>query len=211
MKISKKMGKMTAVATAALGLSLGAASASADFIDGSISFSDGFATPPGLVSTDIAFDIDSANTTVTNVLGDFIGFAAPGQFVDSAGPIDTGAPGGTLYSVGGFTFSWGIITSDTNGALSCIGQLCTDTRALQITGTVSGNGFDATEFAANWTANGACAKDGMATACVDGTYSASWSSSVVALGIPPEVPAPGVLALMSIGLLGLAYQRRRKA
>ena len=130
----------------------------------------------------------------------------------SAGPIDTVTPGGTLYQVGGFTFSWGTISSDTNQALSCIGSLCTDTRALQIQGTVSGNGFDATEFAANWTSNGACAKAQGSVSCVAGTYSASWSSSVVALGTPPvDMPTPGVLLLMSAGLLGLAYQRRRKA
>ena len=213
MKINKKISKFAAAAAAALGLSMGAASASAAFITGSISFSDGFATPPGLVSTATFFDIDSANTTVGGMpLGDFAGFVLPGQAVTSAGPIDTVTPGGTLYQVGGFTFSWGTISSDTNQALSCIGSLCTDTRALQIQGTVSGNGFDATEFAANWTSNGACAKAQGSVSCVAGTYSASWSSSVVALGTPPvDMPTPGVLLLMSAGLLGLAYQRRRKA
>lgn len=209
MKLTRKINRLAAIAGATLALSFGASSASAAFINGSISFSDGFSTIPTLVSTDTFFDINAANTDATATTDDFALFIVTPPAVDvaAAGDIDTLAPAGTLYEVGGFTFNFGNIVSDTSMALTCNLGLCLDSRTLQITGTVTGNGFDETAFVALWTANGACA--GAGGVCTGG-YSPTWSSSVVALG-RIQVPAPGALLLMSLGLLGLAYQRRSKA
>lgn len=205
-----KLKSFSTAALVTLGLAFGAASANAAFINGSISFSDGFSTVPALVSTATFFDINSTDTDATASTGDFAPFIVtpPAVDVTSAGDINTLAPSGSIYVVGGFTFTFSLITQDTSMALSCANGLCVDSRTLRIAGTVTGNGFDATSWIGLWTANGSCA--GAAGACTGG-YSPTWSSSIVAIGRNTQVPAPGALALMSIGLLGLGLHRRRKA
>jgi hypothetical protein len=197
--------KFTAVTAVALGLAFGATPASATFINGSIGFADGFSGVSTPVSTAPFFDVNSSITEATLAIGDFATFVvAPPVGVTSAGDIDTNAPGGTLYAVGGFTFSFQSITDDTNQLLSCFAGLCTDSRTLTITGAVSGNGFEDTAYIGVWSANGACLDS--SGACAPSSYSATWSSSIVALGI--AVPEPGSVALVSIGLAGLGWSRR---
>lgn len=207
MKINKKLSRLGAAAAATLGLTLGAASANAAFISGSISFSDGFDPIPVVVSDTSFFDINSAATVTFAGTGDFAGIAA----VNSAGDIDVSSPGGVLYDVPGFTFTLDDIIGQAVGALSCNNGLCTDNRQLTLIGTVSGGGFDDTFWQGTFTANGSCA--GANGACTDNTtYSATWSSSLTALERPPVVvPVPGALALFGIGLAGLGWNRRRTA
>lgn len=207
MTINKKLGRLGVAAVASLGLTLGAASANADFISGSISFSDGFDPIPVVVSDTSFFDIDSDNTVTFAGSGDFSGIGT----VNSAGDIDVGAPGGVLYDVPGFSFTLDNIIGEAVGALACNNGLCTDNRQLTLIGTVSGGGFDDTFWQGTFTANGSCA--GANGACTDNTtYSATWSSSLTALERPPEeMPVPGALALLGIGLAGLGWTRRRNA
>ncbi len=182
-------------------------SAQAAPITGSVSVADGFVTPYGLVSTTTNFDIDSIGLVNTPTL-DFDTFLNSGSPFANAGFVNTVAPGGVLFTAGGFSFTLtSALISDT-GAITCSNNLCTDSRTVSVGGVVSGNSFDATGWVGVFTANGSCV--GTAGACTNpATYSANWSLSLSALG--NTVPEPGSLALVGLGLLlsaGAAKRRR---
>ena len=191
----------------AVGLALSTTTASAAFITGSISFSDGFDTLPpppttsivsGLTAFDIANPIqvngptgDFAGTTAATAY-DFDIIALPTNFFDT----DTG-----------FNFLLtGAVTGSTS-PLNCVGGLCTDDIQLNVTGIVSGAGFDDTLFLGSWTANATClGADGLCDSDVTG----SWSASLTATGQEvPTVPVPATLALIGLGLIGIGYKRRK--
>ncbi len=201
----KKIASLGAAVALSLGMS---AAAQAAFINGSISFTGDFDGIPGDIVNDAnLFSIFSASAT--SATGDFAGLSGA---ADSFGDLNLTAPGGTLYSIGGFDFLLDAIGTVTRVPLSCssIG-LCTDSITVEVSGTVTGTGFDPTVFAGTWTANGSCGGSG--SSCT-GAPSASWSSSLTALGInpnPPQVPAPGALAMLGLGMIGFAGARRRKS
>lgn len=96
--------------------------------------------------------------------------------------IDPFAPQG-LWEAGGFSFSTNTLDVDFQNAA---------TMTLSGVGTVSGNGFDATEGSWSMSANQL-------------TFSAFTITAD-----PSPVPAPGLLALVGLGLIGIGISRRLK-
>ena len=91
----------------------------------------------------------------------------------------------SLWSVGGFTFSMDIVSIVTQNATNLV---------LSGSGTITGNGFEATE--GTWEFTGQTASD----------ITFSWSSSNATV-----VPVPAAVWLFATCLLGLAGVARRKA
>ena len=200
----------------ALGLALGAGNAAAAFINGSISASGGFETLPtpptgSIVSALTAFDVQSTAAAIAPT-GDFSGTPV----VATAYDFDIMSLPTNFFDTGnGFSFQLTEATISSISGLTCDAQgLCADSIAIDLTGLVSGPGFDTTAFSGSWTAQGSCIGSG--STCTNDP-SASWSASLSALGVaappppPPSVPEPALPLLLGSGLLGLAGLRRRKA
>ena len=197
------MKKTLSLATA-LTLSLGiTAAAQAAFINGSLSFTGDFTSIPGTIVNDANF-FDIASVLATTGTGDFFGISGSAT---SFGDLDLNNPATTLYGIGGFSFDLTEITGVTRTPLSCQGGLCTDDIKVNLKGIVSGNGYDPTIFLGTWTGNGSCGGSG--SSCTS-PPSASWSSSLTAIGQAPQpVPAPGALAMLGLGMIGFGAARRK--
>jgi hypothetical protein len=200
--LKTKIAGLSAAALLAASLSM---PASAAFISGTISFSDGLDTLGDIVSDLTVFDI-GAPTNASGGTGSFLGVSG----LTTTSDIDISAPGGVIYSIGGFTFTLTSISAVVIDPFACSGGLCEDGKEFNISGTVTAAGFDASTFIGKFTANGSCL-EGIPGACEDGTQSGSWSSSVVATGRPSQTPVPATLGLIGLALAGLGWTRRSKA
>lgn len=188
-----------------------AMSAQAAFINGAVSFIGSFQNLPGAGSPVVVgavppADLDPSALAVS-ANGNFVnGPATAFDFLPPPTPF-------TLFTSGGFTFTVTVVEGIVaQTPLDCVSNngsfLCDDSVLIDFRGIVSGNGFEPTAWNGNFSAQGTCTSgDGI---LCSGPSSASWSSSIVSTG-RADIPEPGMLALVGLGLAGVAFSRRRKA
>jgi PEP-CTERM motif len=199
-----------AVAAAALAAPL----ANAAFVIGSASSTGFFRSgasgglPTSLVSTLSAFDT-AGPMTVGSTSGDL---TAPIGTLGTALDFTFLTVPQLMYQFSGFTFEildWGPVNAT---AFSCANGQCSDGIGFSGVGSVTGNGFQATEFTMSWSAQGSCNEDQAQRGQCGTNPTASWSASISATGVEPlRIPEPATLALVGVALLGVGFSSRRRA
>ena len=188
------MNKFRKIAVGAL-LALGVSSAQALPIVGSLDMGGGAYAldASGAIITDasqaVAIDFQPNNFYVLAADGDFAGLLwQQGDIQDFAFDPFSG-PISAFWTVGGFSFE---LTNVVRGTTNSPGSFL----VLNGTGTISAVGFDDT--ATTWSFTGDTTGNG----------SFSWNATSDAVSTP--VPEPGTLALLTLGVIGLALRKRIK-
>ncbi len=139
--------------------------------------------------------------------GDFLGitfgetlgwvFATPGLVADE-------------IAIPGFAFDIVNAGPFFQGPLLCSTGACADTLIIEISGIVTGAGFDPTVFTGTLTLAGACNGATIEGNCDPAAiYSGGYSYSLAVLGV--AAPEPGTLLLIGVAIAGLGFVRRRSS
>src|SRR5262245_60044940 len=182
-----KVYRTAVLGIAVIGLSVG--SAQAAFINGSLSFTDGGLSIPGVPSTSIVSALTNITQGLPGVNGCTVDFTSGGGGACdllgtlAAGNFSLAAPAGTVYQYGGFSFQITSVSSIVPAALHITTELGAvdllgDALAFNLAGVVDdgAGGFDPTLFAGTWTAQGSCSGPGTpAPPTCTSEASASWS------------------------------------
>jgi hypothetical protein len=210
MLFNKKLfvGRMLTVAALVL-----AGPAAAGPIDGTVTFSDGFATTAtttSIVSQLNVMDVNG-NANANGCSGAFgAGCSSSGNY---ALVFDiTVSSGQLVFDYNGFHFTATSFGSPNRSALNCDKSgNCGDSISFTATGDVTAAGFDPTPFFMQWSADATCTQNVIIVpmlSCGAGTISAQWTATIYAGNAVRLVPEPSSLALMSLGLLLLAVGLR---
>lgn len=195
-----------------LGLGVGAGTANAAAINGSISmigFFDCECFAPGDTSivSQLTNIVSLDPSTAGDGFGDYAGSVGPITPVEEIllDPLAPGFPGvQPVYTFADGTEFYAMdVAQIFRRALVCAGGVCQDSLEFKLVGMVVRAGFDDTPGVLRWTGQGSCL--GAVGVCQD-QPSASWSAS---LSSPARIPEPAGLALLGLGLIGLTVRRRR--